>query len=69
MTNRYNELINAINATDSFIVKMFLFAFFAVIAAPVLQWVPAWMRKPVETIYAVTLLALFIFVTVYSGGQ
>ncbi len=69
MTNRYNELINAINATDSFIVKMFLFAFFAVMAAPVLQWVPAWMRKPAETIYAVTLLALFVFVTVYSGRQ
>ena len=69
MTNRYEMLINSIHATDVFIVQMFLFALCAVIAVPVLQWTPAWMRKPAQAIYAITVLALFIFATVYSGAQ
>jgi hypothetical protein len=69
MTNRYAELINSINATDTFIVKMFLFALFAVLAYPVLSWTPAIMRRPAQAIYLALMLAAFIFVTVYSGQQ
>jgi hypothetical protein len=69
MTQRYNELINAIGATDKFILQMFLFAFFVVLAYPVLQWVPARVRKPFTNIYLATVLILFIFTTVFSSGQ
>jgi hypothetical protein len=69
MTNRYDLLINSINATDKFIVQMFLFAVIALIAYRVLQWVPARARILCGNLYLAVMLALFIFTTVYSGGQ
>jgi hypothetical protein len=68
MTNRYDLLINAIAETDIFIVRMFLFALAVVLAYPILNWTPAWMRRPAKVLYLATLLAMFIFVTVYSAG-
>ncbi len=67
MTPRYEMLINAIAASDLFIVRMFLFALVMVIAYPVLDWTPAWMRRPAQGIYLASLLAMFIFVTVFSA--
>ena len=66
MTPRYQLLINAIHDTDIFIVRMFLFAMLAVLAYPVLQWTPAWMRRPATYFYLASLLIMFLFVTVYS---
>jgi hypothetical protein len=66
VTDRYLLLINSIQATNLFIVQMFLFAIFAVIAYPVLAWTPAWMRRPAQALYLASMLAAFIFVTVYS---
>ncbi len=66
MTNRYELLINAINQSDSFLVKMFLFALIAVLAYPVLDWTPAFIRRPMRYGYLVFALAAFIFATVYS---
>ncbi len=67
MTPRYEMLINAIAASDLFIVRMFLFALVMVIAYPVLDWTPAWMRRPAQGIYLASLLAMFIFTTVFSA--
>lgn len=67
MTPRYELLINAIDASNLFIVRMFLFALLAVAAYPVLNWTPAWMRRPAQGFYLACLLAMFIFVTVYSA--
>lgn len=69
MTPRYEMLINAIAASDLFIVRMFLFALVTVIAYPVLDWTPAWMRRPAKVLYLAVLLAMFIFVTVFSAGM
>jgi hypothetical protein len=66
MTDRYILLINSIHATDLFIVQMFLFAFFAVLAYPALGWTAPWMRRTMRVIYLAFMLAAFIFVTVYS---
>jgi len=69
MTQRYNELLNAINATDEFIVKIFLFALLIVVSYPVLNWCPAWMRRPAQSALLLFILGAFVFTTVYSGGQ
>jgi hypothetical protein len=65
MTNRYELLINSIHASDSFIVQMFLFAFFVVISYRSLQWLPDGMRRPMQNIFLAFVLAAFILVTVY----
>ncbi len=49
-----------------FLVQMFLFALVAVIAYPVLDWTPAFIRRPAKYIYLALMLAAFIFTTVYS---
>lgn len=67
MTSRYDLLIESISASNLFIVQMFLFAFAAVIAYPILGWTPAWMQKPARYLYLATLLGGF-FVTVFFGG-
>jgi hypothetical protein len=69
MTARYDLLINSINASDKFMVNMFLFALTAVIAYPVLEWTPVWMRRPAKYLYLTFMLAAFIFTTVYSSGM
>jgi hypothetical protein len=66
MTNRYDLLINSINATDNFLVKIFLFALVAVLAYPTLEWTPAFMRRPAKYIYLAFMLLAFVFTTVYS---
>lgn len=66
---RYELLINAIHNTNNFITQMFLFALFAVIAYPALNWLPAWLVRPAKYLYLTALLAMSIFVTVYSAGS
>lgn len=68
MTSRYDVLIASIAASNLFIVQMFLIAFAAVIAYPILAWTPAWMRRHAEHIYLASLLGLF-FATVFLGGS
>lgn len=65
---RYELLINAIHNTNGFIVQMFLFALLAVIAYPALNWLPLWLARPAKHLYLIALLAMYIFVTVYSAG-
>lgn len=67
MTPRYELLITSIANADLFIVRMFLFAIAVVITYPVLNWTPAWMRRPAKYFYLASLLIMFIFVTVYSA--
>lgn len=67
MTNRYELLINAIDDTNLFLVRMFLFALAVVIAYPVLNWTPVWMRRFAKHLYLGALLAMFVFVTVLSA--
>ncbi len=67
MTPRYELLIDAINNSNDFITRMFLFALAAVIAWPVLEWTPNWMRRPAKYLYLASLLCMFIFVTVFSA--
>jgi drug/metabolite transporter (DMT)-like permease len=67
MTTRYELLINAINNSNDFITRMFLFALAAVLAWPVLEWTPHWMRRPVKYLYLASLLGMFIFATVFSA--
>lgn len=66
--SRYELLINGIHDTDVFIVRLFLFAFFAVIAYPVLGWTPAWMRKPAQIAYLAFALILFVSVLILGSG-
>jgi hypothetical protein len=66
MTDRFDLLTNAINETNIFLVKMFFFALFSVTAYPVLEWTPAWMRRPAKYSYLTVMLVAFIFATVYS---
>lgn len=67
MTDRFTLLNNAIAASNHFMVIMFLFALTAVIAYMVLDWTPAWMRRPAKYLYLVFLLAAFL-TTVYFGS-
>lgn len=66
MTDRYALLIASIHASDLLITRSFLYAFFAVIAYPILNWTPGWMRRPMQYLYLGSLLAAFIFITVFS---
>jgi hypothetical protein len=65
MTNRYDLLISSIAASNQFMVQMALFALVAVITYPVLEWMPAWVRRPAKYLYLVFMLAAFILTTVY----
>ena len=67
MTNRYDLLISAIGNSDLLIIRMFLFASVVVLAFPVLDWTPAWMRRPARYLYLASLLILFILATVLSA--
>jgi hypothetical protein len=67
MTNRYDLLINSIATANTSIVQMFLFALIAVIAYPVLEWTPAWMRRPAKALYLVALLCMFLTTVFYSA--
>ena len=69
MTNRYAELINAIHATDTFIVQIFLFALALIIAYPILDWTPVWMRRPAKYLYLTFPIAALILTTVYSASR
>jgi len=64
MTDRYDLLIKSINDTNYFIVRLFLFALLLVIAYPVLDWTPAWMRRPAKFIYLAFLPVMFILSTI-----
>lgn len=66
MTNRYDLFIDAMLNTDLFITRMFLFALIVILAYRTLEWVPSFFRRPSQAFYLVMMLALFIFVTVYS---
>lgn len=68
MTERYDLLLKAIQDTNLFIVRMFLYALTAVIAYPVLEWTPVFIRRPMRWFYLGSLLAVFVFVTVFFGG-
>ena len=67
MTERYDLLISSIAATNLFMVQMFLFALVAVIAYPVLDWTPTWIRRPAKYLYLAFMLAAFL-ATVYFGS-
>jgi hypothetical protein len=67
MTDRYDLLLASIAASNKFMVQMFIFALLAVIAYPVLNWTPVWMRRPAKYIYLALMLAAFILTTVLSG--
>ena len=66
MTDRYDLLIASIQASDLLITRTFLYALFAVIAYPILDWTPHWLRRPARYLYLGSLLAAFIFITVFS---
>lgn len=65
---RYELLIQAMHDTNVFVVRLFLFALFAVLAYPVLGWTPEWMRAPAQRIYLVLLLILFAAVFILGSG-
>ena len=68
MTERFTLLLQDIQTTNLFLTRVFLFALFALIAYPVLNWTPAWMRRPAQVIYLATLLAAYVLTTVYFSG-
>lgn len=65
MTSRYGLLIESINASNDFLVGVFLFTLFTVIAYPILLWSPEPIRRVARVLYLVFVLAAFIFTTVY----
>ena len=67
MTDCYYVLLASIQATDDFILKMFLYSLAAVSAYPVLGWTPAWMRRPAQTIYLAVGLIGFIAMLIAFG--
>lgn len=66
--SRYELLINGIHNTNIFIIRIFLFTLLAVIAYPVLNWTPAWMRKAAQIIYLAFMLILFATVLFIGSG-
>jgi hypothetical protein len=66
--SRYELLINGIHDTNLFIVRIFLFTLFAVLAYPVLGWTPVWMRRAAQTIYLAFALILFATVLFLGSG-
>ena len=66
MTSRYELLLMAISDSNRFMTQMFVFSFLAVIAYPVLDWIPLIIRRPMKYLYLAFLLAAFLITTVYS---
>jgi hypothetical protein len=67
MTDRFDLFISATQQNNLIIVRMFLFAIAAVIAYPVLGWLPAWMRRPARMFYLALALVIFL-ATVYLSS-
>lgn len=65
--NRYELLIQSIHDSNLFVVNLFLFTIFAVLAYPVLGWTPPFLRRPLQGFYLALVLIGFLFVTVYFG--
>lgn len=69
MSDRYDLFVAALAESNRIIVQMFLYALFAVVAYPIIQWTPAWMRRPLEYAYLAALLFAFLLVTVFSSSS
>ncbi|MBI5950193.1 MAG: hypothetical protein HY865_00935 [Chloroflexi bacterium] len=67
MSARFDLFMKAMQASNVFVARLALFAIFAVIAYRILDWTPFWMRRPVKYLYLASLLAAFVFTTVFFG--
>ena len=68
MSGRYDLFVAALAESNHIIVQMFLYTLLGVVAYPVIEWTPAWMRRPLRYAYLAAMLIAFVFVPVYSGS-
>ena len=68
MSERYELFVNALSESNLVIARMALYALSAVVAYPALEWVPVFIRRPLQYAYLAALLFAFVFVTVFSAG-